>query len=779
MKLIVRLQNYINQRMLMILLVFSIIPVVGFGTIIYIMGTNVIKSDIDKLSRSSLDQVKEQVDLTIGQIEQNVNQFSMQSNVVGLSNIAASPSLGSIQSSNVLRSDLAALISSHAAIESIYYYHAAQQTLITSTVVTDIGSGEITDLGWLPVLEREAQQAKISFWIPGRWLKDNDSSSKKLITYVRFTPLFASGTKAALIVNMNPSTIVRMIQRLPIADEGGVALFTPDGSFILQGGNLPRLSSADNEQIFAAYKKLAGGGKQAIELRFSGDNYQLAFAKASNGWIFGALVPTNKLFAQVNEIKRFIILITGVLASLAFILSLFGIKQLQGGLRRISNALFRRDHGTSTSSSLLQHNIGGIEREISYLLDEVQEANIRWQEHLPMLKNYYLFSVLLNHTALSDKLARQQEQDGAFFPHPLFSVFAIEMDAPQVGDRFVPSDEPLFLFAVGQITGELLKETNDAEVMVTRKNVIIILNLPEGSEEHGIAHIADRLRVEIRNHLKQTITVGVGAIVSQFNDISSSYYDAMRLLQQNWMKVGNETLISHISANGLSSPALDYPLEAEERILEAIRAVDAKLAEEELRQFAACLNDRQTSPHLMKTFYLQLLVSIIRLLQNYEEDLRLIFAERSPFSEFMALDSQQAVQNWFGVEIIGRAVDYLGSRRKHRKLELISTAVQIIEQTYRADLSLQMVADQLKVSTPTLSLLFKEIKGENFIDYVTRFRVDKIKAYLRDTNLNIGQIAEEVGYNNAQQLIRVFKKSEGRTPGDYRKLFDEMPPSRS
>jgi two-component system response regulator YesN len=93
---------------------------------------------------------------------------------------------------------------------------------------------------------------------------------------------------------------------------------------------------------------------------------------------------------------------------------------------------------------------------------------------------------------------------------------------------------------------------------------------------------------------------------------------------------------------------------------------------------------------------------------------------------------------------------------------------KLIEERYAQDLSLQLAADQLGISPSYLSELIKQHWGETFIAYVTRYRIDKAKSLLLKTELNIADIAAEIGYGNATHLIRVFKKSEGMTPGEYR-----------
>jgi AraC-like DNA-binding protein len=53
-------------------------------------------------------------------------------------------------------------------------------------------------------------------------------------------------------------------------------------------------------------------------------------------------------------------------------------------------------------------------------------------------------------------------------------------------------------------------------------------------------------------------------------------------------------------------------------------------------------------------------------------------------------------------------------------------------------------------------------------DYINSVRLRKAKELLHDNNLTINEIAKMIGYGTAARFIRVFKKGEGITPGEYR-----------
>lgn len=66
-----------------------------------------------------------------------------------------------------------------------------------------------------------------------------------------------------------------------------------------------------------------------------------------------------------------------------------------------------------------------------------------------------------------------------------------------------------------------------------------------------------------------------------------------------------------------------------------------------------------------------------------------------------------------------------------------------------------------------LALLKTQI-GQSLPDYINKIRVDHAKELLKNTTDTIGSIAGRVGYMSSNSFIRIFKKIEGITPGQYR-----------
>ncbi|MDF2717536.1 MAG: hypothetical protein K0R28_4461 [Paenibacillus sp.] len=123
------------------------------------------------------------------------------------------------------------------------------------------------------------------------------------------------------------------------------------------------------------------------------------------------------------------------------------------------------------------------------------------------------------------------------------------------------------------------------------------------------------------------------------------------------------------------------------------------------------------------------------------------------------------------------AAGRVGEKRNYRERhEVVDSMLAFIRHHYgRSDLSLNLLADQFKQSVYHLSRIFKEQTGGNFIDYVLLLRVEKAKELLLASDKKVRDIAEEVGYANLNSFVRIFKKTTGFTPTEFRERGTEQP----
>ena len=114
-----------------------------------------------------------------------------------------------------------------------------------------------------------------------------------------------------------------------------------------------------------------------------------------------------------------------------------------------------------------------------------------------------------------------------------------------------------------------------------------------------------------------------------------------------------------------------------------------------------------------------------------------------------------------------------GIERKDAKQDKVSIyverAIQYIENHYSEDISLEMVAEQIKISSYYLSRLMKLEAGVTFTEYLTNIRMKEAVRLSVETMLPLKEIAERCGYYNITYFCKVFKKQTGKTISEYRR----------
>ena len=104
-------------------------------------------------------------------------------------------------------------------------------------------------------------------------------------------------------------------------------------------------------------------------------------------------------------------------------------------------------------------------------------------------------------------------------------------------------------------------------------------------------------------------------------------------------------------------------------------------------------------------------------------------------------------------------------------LEKLQTAMLIDKLYHDSDLRLEKLAQSLNVSRHHLSQVINEQTGMNFFEYINHHRIGEAKHLLSATSkkeLNIIDVAYEVGFNNKVSFNTAFKKITGQTPTSFR-----------
>lgn len=109
---------------------------------------------------------------------------------------------------------------------------------------------------------------------------------------------------------------------------------------------------------------------------------------------------------------------------------------------------------------------------------------------------------------------------------------------------------------------------------------------------------------------------------------------------------------------------------------------------------------------------------------------------------------------------------------KNKQIEFLKAFMVEKEPYLDSSLTIQDLAEQLKMPVKDLSTLINLYMDKHFFDFVNEYRIEKAKEILKDPlqkELTILEILYQVGFNSKSSFSTSFKKYTGTTPTDFRK----------
>jgi AraC-like DNA-binding protein len=113
-------------------------------------------------------------------------------------------------------------------------------------------------------------------------------------------------------------------------------------------------------------------------------------------------------------------------------------------------------------------------------------------------------------------------------------------------------------------------------------------------------------------------------------------------------------------------------------------------------------------------------------------------------------------------------------RREKDESANMARARQFIEKHQTEPLSLGRVAHAANISRHYFCKMFKKATGMNFIDYLSRVRVEKSKTFLLNPNSRISEAAFASGFQSMTNFNRAFRRIVGRSPTQFRESLPRL-----
>ncbi len=116
--------------------------------------------------------------------------------------------------------------------------------------------------------------------------------------------------------------------------------------------------------------------------------------------------------------------------------------------------------------------------------------------------------------------------------------------------------------------------------------------------------------------------------------------------------------------------------------------------------------------------------------------------------------------------------EHMHDSNENRKDLYMKKAIDFIEMNYSRKITISEIAHYIGLDRSYLYSLFKESLSSSPQDYLINYRIDKACGLMGNNTLSIGDISRSVGYEDPLLFSKVFKKTKGLSPRDFRKKKD-------
>lgn len=635
-------------------------------------------------------------------------------------------------------------------IDSVYLYRARDQIVLSDTSM--MGLDQFSNSQYLNHLIAAPPANR---WNIGRDYIDSSDLTTPVVSLVMRMPL-PLGTEGVLVANIKLQTLSTLVSNVARSKFSYLHLLDANGEYII-GDNTVDGGVSANQEDFTVMKS-----------DYTGWTIRSGFV---DGIVFRFLSNLNAFWMVIG-----IITVLGGGLWIVYV-SRQNYKPIESLLERLSSVPLQRPH---ILGQVKNDEFKIIDNLLDHLLEQFGKYRIENDENFSYRRRY-LFEELLAGTQLrqEDEWEKELSRFGFQETYNQYRVAIIEIDKySSFTATYNNKDQYLIKFIIDNVIQEL---NQDAGILICpewieKHRLCVVCQLPnETVVDDPFGEIMRKTVDWIQKNAAITITCGLGTKVSGIHKVSSSYEEALEALSYK-TTFGVSSVIEFKDINNKSGEEIFRSVPYIRELVHSYRIGEAEWERHYNALFIEIriqLFSREQVVNLMNYLLFHFYKEMSGLSAEYLECWREY--AMNPINEWIVtFDSVDELEKELHgiLEDARQRLDNLRVQRSQH--ELIDQVKAYIESEFNnPDFSLVMLSDRFKLTPNYLSRLFKEEFGEKFIDYLASLRIEQAKCLLVTTSEAIQEISGRVGYTHTFSFIRVFKKLVGRTPGDYRKEFQQ------
>ena len=410
--------------------------------------------------------------------------------------------------------------------------------------------------------------------------------------------------------------------------------------------------------------------------------------------------------------------------------------------------------------------------EVAERIDEKKKEKQMIQKGIRSMEENrtYLFEKTVNDLLLNQEAigAGTSLETAVFQKFPLLNRYVMVMIIHIDGDSydhnyFECKDIDLIQFSIKNVFMEVSSPCGK----------LIVSNLGNSNQLYGLTSHENKnqLRLEterlltifsnvMRKKLRISLTVGVSTALME--TVKNGVEEARESLTQRVIH-GNSNLYFYDDIRVLSAD--QFPVSELNMLRRYIERHDPEHIEVMIQDIFSDENIKKYNTSYVRILWTRITNMILSLSATMDPDkIEKLVMKPELFASFHSLEDLRRHLYLLIMDCMNADADPDGNAKNKVKL-----SIKYIRDNYNRDISVNELAEKYSLSPNYYSTIFKRETGQTTVNYIKELRLNKACDYLVNTGKSIADISKEVGYEDSQYFFRVFKKTTGLTPLEYRK----------
>lgn len=587
------------------------------------------------------------------------------------------------------------------------------------------------------------------------------------------------GVPNAVVVNVRPQWIFENVSNVNTmsAQNADMILVDRHGTILYSGEETAR--PHPDIASFVGESVRHGAAEEAEEFsvqRIGDRSYVVSqMSVGISEWRIMNLLPYDEVMSGVQRLRDLSILFTFVFLAAGFLLSLFVANRLYRPIRKLLDLFRSYDVRTPGKPPLEQRD------EMSFLaeayrdtLSRLEHVNEEEGKTKRIVEDYYLRCWIADSASQSEEEYRLCAETS---PHlfeggeaGVWRLAVLSMDSTSTPGPTDGFREKLYRFAVCNIVEETLSRAYAARVIdMNNEFIVAVLRAPEGAVDAEVVsnHVA-QAHETFRQYYRRTFSTAVSEAIVRRTALTEAYETTMQQLLYRYAFGPGSVITPALVAGNRDRDDAAMPRAIERSLVDSLKAKDEEAVRDSLRRLFEWIGSLHYD---YMTFAVQQVVLVVK--QALREP---AFAAHANAVELQRLNRRvlQAESLTAAREAIEACLAELcrtgaDPQKEDRNALIVYAIKEIIEKNFSdITLSLQSIASLLKMSPAYVGRVFRQYEQVSVGDYLTGYRLEKARDLLTNSDYNVKEIADYLGFSNASYFITLFKKKYGATPKEYR-----------